>query len=163
MKLGTSPADVFLQSRWCETDRCSHEWEGWPSRVQLAHLFKACGGAKAVVLEPITLYSAHRHGCPRVAPVLVLPSPKVSRRPHLISPLKLSARANLSLNATGVQNGHSKNLLHVRLANHAGEEITITSVHGQYREAGGRQRKLRNVNPSFRSWSGKSEADTSVR
>ncbi|KAM0751151.1 hypothetical protein T439DRAFT_325303 [Meredithblackwellia eburnea MCA 4105] len=44
-----------------------------------------------------------------------------------------------------VQNGHSSNLLQVRFANHAGEELVITSVHGQYRESGGKQRALRNT------------------
>ncbi|KAK4692170.1 hypothetical protein P7C70_g9188, partial [Phenoliferia sp. Uapishka_3] len=62
-----------------------------------------------------------------------------------------------SLDRTGVQNGHSKNLLRVRLANHAGEEITITSIHGQYREIGGKERTLRNV--SLRDWRGVGDED----
>ncbi|KAI5476525.1 hypothetical protein MNV49_007535 [Pseudohyphozyma bogoriensis] len=44
-----------------------------------------------------------------------------------------------------VSNGHSNNLLHVKVANHAGEEITLTRVFGAYREAEGRQRALRNT------------------
>ncbi|KAL8276255.1 hypothetical protein RQP46_011329 [Phenoliferia psychrophenolica] len=44
-----------------------------------------------------------------------------------------------------VQNGHSKNLLNVRVANHAGEQIELTSIHGQYREISGKQRALRNT------------------
>ncbi|GAA5932335.1 hypothetical protein JCM1841_000852 [Sporobolomyces salmonicolor] len=42
-----------------------------------------------------------------------------------------------------VYNGRSDNLLHVRLASHAPEEITLTGVHGEYREATGKERPLR--------------------
>lgn len=45
----------------------------------------------------------------------------------------------------GVTNGESSNLLNLRLTSHANEQIVITKVHGQFHEAGGRERPLRNV------------------
>ncbi|BGP51937.1 hypothetical protein JCM10450v2_007897 [Rhodotorula kratochvilovae] len=44
-----------------------------------------------------------------------------------------------------VTNGVSHNLLHVRVANHGPEPVTVTRVRGQYREAGGKERALRNT------------------
>ncbi|GAA5822283.1 hypothetical protein JCM3770_002514 [Rhodotorula araucariae] len=44
-----------------------------------------------------------------------------------------------------VTNGVSHNLLHVRIANHGPEAVTVTRVRGQYREAGGKERPLRNT------------------
>lgn len=45
----------------------------------------------------------------------------------------------------GVTNGNSNNLLHVRVQNHADHPITILRVRGQFREATGKERPLREV------------------
>lgn len=42
-------------------------------------------------------------------------------------------------------NGNSNNLLHVRVQNHADHPITILRVRGQFREATGKERPLREV------------------
>lgn len=44
-----------------------------------------------------------------------------------------------------VENGNSNNLLHVRVQNHADHPITVLRVRGQYREATGKERPLREV------------------
>ncbi|GAA5859253.1 hypothetical protein JCM8547_008939 [Rhodosporidiobolus lusitaniae] len=44
---------------------------------------------------------------------------------------------------TTVQNGVSTNALTVRVSNHAGQDITLTGVRGEFREAGGKERTLR--------------------
>lgn len=44
-----------------------------------------------------------------------------------------------------VTNGNSNNLLHVRVQNHADQAITILRVRGQFREAHGKERPLREV------------------
>ncbi|KAM0787295.1 hypothetical protein ACM66B_007071 [Microbotryomycetes sp. NB124-2] len=49
-------------------------------------------------------------------------------------------------NAFGrVVNGKSDNLLEVRVANHAADQVTVTRVFGSYKEAQGKQRALRNT------------------
>lgn len=47
--------------------------------------------------------------------------------------------------SAGVSNGRSDNLLHVRVNNHAAEPITVTNVRAEYREASGKERKIRDV------------------
>ncbi|GAA6003277.1 uncharacterized protein JCM10292_003832 [Rhodotorula paludigena] len=44
-----------------------------------------------------------------------------------------------------VTNGNSNNLLHVRVSNHGAEAVTVTRVHGQFREPSGKERPLRNT------------------
>ncbi|TNY19665.1 hypothetical protein DMC30DRAFT_291306, partial [Rhodotorula diobovata] len=44
-----------------------------------------------------------------------------------------------------VHNGVNSNLLHVRVSNHGHEPVTVTRVRGQFREAHGRERPLRNT------------------
>ncbi|KPV73129.1 uncharacterized protein RHOBADRAFT_65485 [Rhodotorula graminis WP1] len=44
-----------------------------------------------------------------------------------------------------VHNGVSTNLLHVRVHNHGSEPVTVTRIRGQFREAHGRERALRNT------------------
>ncbi|GAA6039552.1 hypothetical protein JCM8097_008385 [Rhodosporidiobolus ruineniae] len=45
-----------------------------------------------------------------------------------------------------VTNGVSSNLLNLRLSNHAGEELVVTGVRGEFREVGGKERTLRKTN-----------------
>ncbi|GAA5895466.1 hypothetical protein JCM8208_005242 [Rhodotorula glutinis] len=44
-----------------------------------------------------------------------------------------------------IHNGAPTNLLHVRVHNHGNEPVTVTRIRGQFREAHGRERALRNT------------------